>query len=168
MVRVALQIRVERLYRVARPYRLPHRLRKTQIREQPLRLHDLFDQVGVRDSPFLGEFVELRLGFVLRFLGVGLAEIAVDLGPVLDPDGLRDVFLDMDEAPLVSGVRKGGGDGLRHPLEAVGDEDLGSPTPLSLSSKRKSFQECAPSFESYTKYVLHGDKEKNVFEGILR
>lgn len=22
--------------------------------------------------------------------------------------------------------------------------------------------------ESYTKYVLHGDKEKNVFEGILR
>ena len=88
MVRVALQIRVERLYRVARPYRLPHRLRKTQIREQPLRLHDLFDQMGVRDSPFLGEFVELRLGFVLRFLGVGLAEIAADLGPILDPDGL--------------------------------------------------------------------------------
>lgn len=123
MVRVALQIRVERLYRVARPHRLPHRLRETQIREQPLRLHDLFDQAGVRDSPFLGEFIELRFGFGLRFLGAGLAEIAADSGSVLGPYGLRDVPLDMDEAPLANGARKGG-DGFRHPLEAVGGEDL--------------------------------------------
>ena len=139
MVRVALQIRVERLYRVARPYRLPHRLRKTQIREQPLRLHDLFDQVGIRDSPFLGEFIELRLGFGLRFLGVDLAEIAADSGSVLDPDGLRDVSLHMDEAPLMNGVWKGGGDCFRHPLETVRDEDLRVSDAPFLKLKKEVF-----------------------------
>ena len=139
MVRVSLQIRVERLYRVARPYRLPHRLRKTQIREQPPHLHDLSDQAGIRDSPFLGEFVELRLGSCLRFLGVDLAEIAADTGSILDPDGLRDVSLHMDEASLMNGAWKGGGDCFRHPLEAVRDEDLRVSDAPFLELKKEVF-----------------------------
>lgn len=98
-----------------------------------------FDQMGIRDSPFFGEFLELRLGSGLRFLGVDLAEIAADSGSVLDPDGLRDVSLDMNEAPLVNGVWKGGGDCFRHPLETVRDEDFGVSDAPFLKLKKEVF-----------------------------
>ena len=119
-----LQPPVEGLDDVRRVDGPPHRRRESVEREK-LGHVEVFPERRIGLAPFADEGGEAGFGLFLGARRVDAGEAVEYLLPVLPSGAGGHVSADVDEASLLLGAREDLRYRLRHPLEAVGDEEKG-------------------------------------------